>query len=266
MTLPKSADGRQDSNNLRCKVILGRLVCQMSLLVTILSQEWVKILIRLMALSPCGIVWQTLSGIWVACLITSSISGIYISPQHQRVIAFLMCLSGAHISFLGPKSFNPVRYFSLMLVEFGVAIALLFALDHFADRKQYDRVCYWFVHVTKYCGIILQARIFYILPAMLRHVPIDQRILMSLSILLMLWPQFVHFVTKYITKMRASGPLMQKRLILGQILSAACAFSMNQEHTVISQIFGRYAWEYATFMLIPVQFLMYTFWARPKRG
>lgn len=266
MTLPKSADGRQDSNNLRCKTILGRLVCQMSLVVTILSQEWVKSLIRLMALTPPGIAWQTLSGIWVACVITSSISGIYISPRHQRVIAFLMCLSGDHIAFLAPQSFNLVRYFSLMLVEFGVAIAILFALDRFADRKQYDRVCYWFVHITKYAGVIVQARIFYIFPAMVIRVRLDQRILMSLSILVMLWPQFVHFVTKYITKMRASGVLMRKSLILGQILSAAFAFSLNQEHTVISQLFGRYAWEYSTFMLIPVQFVMYALWARPKRA
>ena len=233
----------------------------MRLLVALLSQRWVKVVVLLIMYTPSGFVWQLISGCWVACVLVSSMMGIYVPLWHQLIVAFLMCLSGDQCVYLMPRRYDPTWYVMLVAMEFACAAVILIVLHMKAGSAQHDHICDVFVDVVKYFGVCFEVRVMYKIPVTAIGMNLDQRVLLAVTILLMMWVQFVEWATRYVTNRRAAGVLVQKRLILGQAFCGAVCYSLNQEHAVISHVFGRYPWEYATFMLLPAYILMYFFWA-----
>ena len=233
----------------------------MRLLVALLSQGWVKSLVLLLMYTPSGFIWQAISGCWVACVLLSSMIGIYVPLRHQLIVAFLMCLSGDQSVYLMPRRYDPVWYLILVAMEFVCAAVILTVLHMRAGSAQHDHFCEVFVDVVKYFGVCVEVRVMYKVPVTAIGMNWDQRVLLAVTILLMMWVQFVDWAARYVTNRRAAGVLAQKRLILGQAFCGAVCYSLNQEHAVISHIFGRYPWEYATFMLLPAYIFMYLFWS-----
>lgn len=197
------------------------------------------------------IMWISLTGFWIAVYIRSTMKHIFVTLPHQLVLAALMSVIGDQLAYFLPESFSVFMYVDLTLKIFLFACMVLVAV-HYLPERITNRVVQYSSFLARFIGPLIQVRSFFRVPSSLN---LDDRILLVISILMLLWPQVVDLITRKLTKMRTPGCFGSWSLVMKQGIAGAVAFSMSRKSPV-AQFLGMYPFHYSAFLLLPVLIIL----------
>jgi hypothetical protein len=215
---------------------------------------------RVVVGSNPGHLWQVAGGVWLFGYIALSVKGIYVSLYHQLTLALFMALVGDQILYLIPSIHNAniprrVLYFEAAAL-FGIqwfAAAALLVLFHFLPERA-ARLLKFAATLVRFVGAIFQCRMFSRLPVFVKRA--DERLLLIASLVLCQWAPIIDYVAKKLVRKRATPAVAQFPVIVRVCLAAAFTFALSR-HSVISQIFGLYPFEFAMPFLIIAHIYLY---------
>lgn len=200
---------------------------------------------------PAMGMWSLLSGFWIAVYIRSTMKGIYITVFHQLFLAGLMSIVGEQLVYLLPENFSFLVFAEWTLRVFIPAAAMLLVLDHIPEKVT-NIITKYLIQLAKFIGPVVQVRAFFRVPSALQ---LDDRLLLVISLLILMWPQIVDTMMRKLTKMRTPGPLGVWSLVLKQGIAGAISFSMSRKSPV-AQFVGLYPFHYSAFLLLPALILL----------